>query len=135
MRWFAGLSTPDQCPMTQAQGCRLSSLFLALAALPAEADSTPAQTSARVAGYLYLSPVPGASYVSRGTTYVLVRFEHVRPAEVENLTTSFITVTGASSGAHPGITKVARLRPGACPELARCQGQGGKLAHLSAKRE
>jgi len=57
-------------------------------------------------GYMYLSPVPGAEYVSAQTRYVLVRFEEVTPDDITNLS-SFITVMGASSGNHPGTTKIA----------------------------
>jgi len=57
-------------------------------------------------GYLYLSPIPGAEYVSSQTKFFLVRFEAVSPNDITNLST-FIEVTGAASGAHPGQTKVA----------------------------
>ena len=57
-------------------------------------------------GYLYLSPLPGAEYVSAQTRFVLVRFKDVSPSAVTNLST-FITVTGASSGIHSGQTHVA----------------------------
>jgi hypothetical protein len=60
----------------------------------------------REKGYLYLSPVPGAEYVSSQTQFFLVRFEAVSPGDITNLST-FIEVTGAASGAHPGQTKVA----------------------------
>ncbi len=66
-----------------------------------------AQSLASQAGYLYLSPVPNASYVSEQNRYVLVRFEQITPAQVTNLASSFITVTGAESGPHPGSTRVA----------------------------
>ena len=69
--------------------------------LPADADIAGSE-----AGYLYLSPVPDAPYVSAQTRYILVRFESVTPLEVTNLT-SFITVTGANSGPHSGVTQVA----------------------------
>ena len=78
-----------------------------IAALLAGTNGVRAQTGARDAGYLYLSPVPGAPYVSAQTRYVLVRLANVTPAEVTNLTTSFITVTGANSGPHSGVTHVA----------------------------
>lgn len=65
------------------------------------------QSPARQAGYLYLSPVPGAPYVSDQTSYVLVRFEKASPDQVTNLTAGFISVTGASSGVHYGTTRVA----------------------------
>ncbi|MCX6927270.1 MAG: PA14 domain-containing protein [Verrucomicrobia bacterium] len=57
-------------------------------------------------GYLYLSPLPGAEYVSAQTRYVLVRFKDLPPAAVSNLAT-FITVNGSSSGIHVGQTHVA----------------------------
>jgi len=66
-----------------------------------------AQSPARQAGYLYLSPVPGASYVSVPTRYILVRFAQVTPSQVTNLMMDFITVTGATSGPHYGTTRVA----------------------------
>ena len=65
------------------------------------------QTASRDAGYLYLSPVPGAPYVSPQTRYVLVRFKSVLPAEVTNLLTGFISVTGYLSGPHSGRTHLA----------------------------
>jgi hypothetical protein len=57
-------------------------------------------------GYLYLSPVPRAEYVLPQTKFFLVRFETISPHDLTNLST-FINVTGASSGAHPGQTKIA----------------------------
>jgi len=66
-----------------------------------------AQNPARQAGYLYLSPVPGAAYVSSQTRYILVRFGRVAPSQVANLTTDFIIVTGARSGPQPGTVHVA----------------------------
>lgn len=57
-------------------------------------------------GYLYLSPLPGAEYVSDQTRFVLVRFKNVSPSDVANLAT-FITVAGSSSGIHSGQTHVA----------------------------
>ncbi|UCC45209.1 MAG: hypothetical protein JSU65_04640, partial [Candidatus Zixiibacteriota bacterium] len=57
-------------------------------------------------GYLYLSPLPGAEYVSPQTRYFLVRFEAVSPNDITNLPT-FIEVTGQISGPHTGQTKVA----------------------------
>jgi hypothetical protein len=56
---------------------------------------------------LYLSPVPGAPYVSAQTRYILVRFLQVTPAAVTNLLTDFITVTGAQSGPHLGTARLA----------------------------
>jgi hypothetical protein len=55
---------------------------------------------------MYLSPVPGAEYVSPQTRFFLVRFEAVSPNDITNLPT-FIDVTGAASGSHPGQIKVA----------------------------
>ncbi len=66
-----------------------------------------AQNAPHEAGYLYLSPVPSASYVSAQTRYVLVRFTGATPSEVTNLTTSFIQVSGASTGPRSGVTHVA----------------------------
>lgn len=66
-----------------------------------------AQSAARQAGYLYESPVPGASYVSAQTRYILLRFVNVAPASVTNLTADFITVMGAVSGPHSGKTHIA----------------------------
>ena len=57
-------------------------------------------------GYLYLSPVPGAEYVSPQTKFFLVRFEAVSPNDITNLPT-FIDVTGAASGTHPGQIRIA----------------------------
>jgi hypothetical protein len=57
-------------------------------------------------GYLYLSPLPGAEYVSRQTRFVLVRFKDLSPNAVTNLST-FVTVTGSISGIHGGQTHVA----------------------------
>src|ERR1035438_10441117 len=57
-------------------------------------------------GYLYLSPLPGAEYVSAQTRFVLVRFKDVYPTAVTNLS-AFVTVTGSSSGTHSGQTHVA----------------------------
>jgi hypothetical protein len=66
-----------------------------------------AQTPARQAGYLYLSPEPNASYVSQQTRFVLVRFTNLSPGQVTNLASGFITVTGVSSEAHSGVVHVA----------------------------
>ncbi len=82
-------------------------LLLGLAvAILAMVEVARGQTAARQAGYLYLSPVPGAPYVSEQTRYVLLRFETVTPSQVTNLA-SCITVTGATSGRHAGTTQVA----------------------------
>ena len=78
-----------------------------IAALLVGVDLAWAQSAARIAGYLYLSPEPAAPYVSAQTRYVLVRLANVAPIEVTNLTTSFITVTGSISGPHSGVTHVA----------------------------
>ncbi len=59
----------------------------------------------RQLGYQYLSPIPGSEYCSPQTRFVLVRFTNISPAAVTNL--SFIKVTGASSGNHPGQTHIA----------------------------
>ncbi|HVM50476.1 MAG TPA: aryl-sulfate sulfotransferase [Candidatus Acidoferrum sp.] len=67
---------------------------------------TSARADYRSAGYAYLSPVPGASYCSPQTSFILARFQNVSPADVTNFA-SFITVTGASSGPVPGQTHVA----------------------------
>ena len=84
----------------------LELVILAAALLPGM-NLAQAQSGARDAGYLYLSPVPGAPYVSAQTRYVLVRFADVLPSDVTNLTTSFIMVTGTNSGPHSGATHVA----------------------------
>ena len=60
----------------------------------------------REKGYMYLSPVPGAEYVSPQTKFFLVRFEVISPHDVSNLST-FIDVTGQASGYHPGQTRIA----------------------------
>ena len=60
----------------------------------------------REKGYLYLSPIPGAEYVSPQTKFFLVRFEAVSPYDITNLST-FITATGGASGTHPGQTRIA----------------------------
>jgi hypothetical protein len=60
----------------------------------------------RQLGYSYLSPSPGAEYSSPQTRFVLVRFKDVSPLAVTNLS-QFIQVTGASSGNHPGQTRIA----------------------------
>ena len=82
-------------------------LVIVVAALLVGVDLARAQSAARMAGYLYLSPEPAAPYVSAQTRYVLVRLANVAPIEVTNLTTSFITVAGAISGPHSGVTQVA----------------------------
>jgi len=86
---------------------RALKLLILAVTLLAGVDLARAQSAARLAGYLYLSPEPAAPYVSAQTRHVLVRFANVAPAEVTNLTTSFISVTGATSGAHSGLTQVA----------------------------
>lgn len=65
------------------------------------------QSSARRAGFLYLSPVPRASYVSPQTRFILIRFANVAPAQVTNLTTGFVAVIGKQSGRHAGRVRVA----------------------------
>ncbi len=60
----------------------------------------------RSLGYAYLSPEPQAEYTSAQTRFVLVRFNDILPNALTNLST-FITVTGASSGAHAGQTRIA----------------------------
>jgi len=82
-------------------------LLIVVAALLVGVHLARAQSAARMAGYLYLSPEPAAPYVSAQTRYVLVRLANVAPIEVTNLTTSFITVAGAISGPHSGVTHVA----------------------------
>jgi hypothetical protein len=86
---------------------RALKLLILAVTLLAGVDLARAQSAARLAGYLYLSPEPAAPYVSAQSRYVLVRFANVAPAEVTNLTTSFISVTGATSGPHSGLTQVA----------------------------
>lgn len=74
---------------------------------PLLADCGWCQTPARQAGYLYLSPVPQASYVSEQTRYILVRFVDVSPAAITNLAADFIMVAGQTSGAHSGTARIA----------------------------
>lgn len=57
-------------------------------------------------GYSYLSPLPGAQYCPAQTCFVLVRFAWEPPTAVTNLA-QCIQVTGASSGLHPGTTRIA----------------------------
>jgi hypothetical protein len=61
----------------------------------------------RSLGYAYLSPEPQAEYTSAQTRFVLVRFSQISPAALTNLST-FITVTGTSSGSHSGHTRIAK---------------------------
>ena len=86
---------------------RLLMLVLLMEAVLMGRGTAQAQSEAREAGYLYLSPVPQAPFVSAQTRYVLVRFEDVTPSDVTNLTTDFITVTGTNSGPHTGVAHVA----------------------------
>jgi arylsulfotransferase ASST/concanavalin A-like lectin/glucanase superfamily protein/carbohydrate binding protein with CBM4/9 domain/dockerin type I repeat protein len=60
----------------------------------------------RPLGYMYLSPLPAAEYTSPQTRFVLVRFQNISPTAITNLST-FIQVTGGSSGPHAGQTKIA----------------------------
>ena len=60
----------------------------------------------RPLGYSYLSPLPASEYTSTQTKYVLVRFYNISPLAITNLS-SFIQVTGASSGVHAGQTHIA----------------------------
>jgi hypothetical protein len=60
----------------------------------------------RPLGYAYLSPTPGAEYTSPQMSLVLVRLSSISPTAITNLS-SFITVTGASSGRHTGATRIA----------------------------
>jgi Arylsulfotransferase (ASST)/Carbohydrate binding domain len=76
-------------------------------ALLFQVDCARCQSPARQAGYLYLSPVPGASYVSPQTRYILLRFVNTSPGAVTNLTQDFITVSGQTSGIHSGSTRIA----------------------------
>jgi hypothetical protein len=100
LEWFQD----SRC--VQAMRCLVFSGLILEAALlgtsPAQAQHAPHDL-----GYLYLSPAPGAYYVSAQTRYVLVRLEGVSPSQVTNLTTSFITVQGELSGIHAGATHVA----------------------------
>ena len=86
----------------------LSNVLGAEALLPLAPNPTvlPFQLDYRSLGYLYLSPVPGAEYVSPQTRFVLVRFKDLSPEAVTNLST-FVTVTGSTSGIHGGQTHVA----------------------------
>ena len=80
----------------------LTALGLMLALSSAHADY-------HAQGYMYLSPVPEAEYCSAQTRFVLVRFSDIPPSDVTNLLTSFLTVTGASSGNHFGTTHIASV--------------------------
>jgi hypothetical protein len=60
----------------------------------------------RQLGYQYLSPIPGSEYCLPQTQFILVRFTNGSPTALTNLAT-FIRVTGASSGNHPGSTHIA----------------------------
>ena len=86
----------------------ISNVFGAGGLLPITPNPTvlPFQLDYRNLGYLYLSPVPGAEYVSPQTRFVLVRFKDLSPNAVTNLST-FVTVTGSLSGIHSGQTHVA----------------------------
>lgn len=66
----------------------------------------PFQVNYRNLGYLYLSPLPGAQYISAQNNFLLVRFSSISPGAVTNLA-SFITVTGSSTGVHAGTTHIA----------------------------
>ncbi|HSU57268.1 MAG TPA: aryl-sulfate sulfotransferase [Candidatus Dormibacteraeota bacterium] len=83
---------------------RLSALLTLLGLLLA---TNSARADYHAQGYMYLSPVPEAEYCPVQTRFVLVRFSNVLPSDVTNLLTSFLTVTGASSGNHAGSTHVA----------------------------
>jgi len=76
--------------------------ILGAAGLRAQSDGGAYQAL----GYLYLSPLPGAQYCSAQTCFVLVRFASVPPTAVTNLA-QCIQVTGATSGLHPGTTRIA----------------------------
>lgn len=56
-------------------------------------------------GYQYLHPIPDSKYVPSETT-LIVRFESVSPDRIRNLD-GFISVSGGTSGAHPGRTRIA----------------------------
>ena len=85
----------------------LIALGLLLALGSARADVSSNWVAYHAQGYLYLSPLPGAEYCPTQTRFVLVRFSNVLPSDVTNLLTSFVTVTGASSGNHAGTTHLA----------------------------
>ncbi len=57
-------------------------------------------------GYLYLSPLPGAEYVSTGTKYMLIRFVEISPYDLKNLS-SFISVKNSKNEVYCGTTKIA----------------------------
>jgi len=79
----------------------IAMLFI-LAAAVALAVAPPATAAQRSPeGYRYLSPVPGARFVSPRTTIVLRQGEPIDPASVEGTP---ISVTGARSGVHTGKT-------------------------------
>jgi hypothetical protein len=86
----------------------ISNVFGAGGLLPIMPNPTvlPFHLDYRNLGYLYLSPLPEAEYVCAQTRFVLVRFKDVSPNAVTNLST-FVTVTGSSSGIHSGETHVA----------------------------
>lgn len=81
-------------------------LFVVLALAIFDLQVREARADHRDAGYLYLSPAPGAQFTSRQTRFILVRFKEVSPSSVTNLA-SFITVTGAISGTNSGKAKIA----------------------------
>jgi hypothetical protein len=83
---------------------KIAGFAVLLLVLPGEVCG---QNAPHLEGYRYLSPVPGASYVSQQTRYVLVRFEQVTPMAITNLLTDFITVDSSKSGNHSGTTRVA----------------------------
>jgi hypothetical protein len=86
----------------------ISNVFGAGGLLPITPNPTvlPFHLDYRNLGYLYLSPEPGAEYVPTQTRFVLVRFKDMSPNAVTNLST-FLTVTGSSTGIHSGQTHVA----------------------------
>jgi len=88
--------------MLRACHCLATAAALLIAAAGVRADTG----DYRNLGYMYLSPLPGAEYTPTQTTIVLVRFKDIAPSVVTNLA-QFIQVSGASSGPHPGQTKIA----------------------------
>jgi hypothetical protein len=87
-------------------GNRSVSLLLAGLVLLVASATPAAGADYRSAGYMYLSPLPGAEYCAPGTTFILFRFQNISPSAVTNLA-QFIQVSGFITGVHAGQTKVA----------------------------
>ncbi len=87
---------------------KLNSLLVALGLIlgAVEVQAQRDGGAQQALGYAYLSPLPGSQYCSAQTCFVLVRFAWAPPTAVTNLA-QCIQVTGASSGLHPGTTRIA----------------------------